>query len=80
MFLCVWCLEYNYLEIGERIYGVCFFYLCGMEEGVDVVIIGFVGKEMLLFDDEDVIIIMIVIGIGIVFYCVFLWWMFKERE
>ena len=78
--LCVRRLEYNHPETGERIYGVCSSYLCGMEEGAHVAITGPVGKEMLLPDDEDATIIMIATGTGIAPYRAFLWRMFKERE
>ncbi|MGD1701435.1 ferredoxin--NADP reductase [Dapis sp. BLCC M229] len=78
--LCVRRLEYNHPETGERIYGVCSSYLCGMEEGADVAITGPVGKEMLLPDDEDATIIMIATGTGIAPFRAFIWRMFKERE
>ncbi|MGK7920954.1 MAG: ferredoxin--NADP reductase [Trichodesmium sp.] len=78
--LCVRQLEYNHPETGERIYGVCSSYLCGMEEGADVAITGPVGKEMLLPDDEDATIIMIATGTGIAPFRAFIWRMFKERE
>jgi len=78
--LCVRRLEYNHPETGERIYGVCSSYLCGLEEGADVAITGPVGKEMLLPDDEDSTIIMIATGTGIAPFRAFIWRMFKERE
>ncbi len=78
--LCVRRLEYNHPETGERIYGVCSSYLCGMEEGADVAITGPVGKEMLLPDDENATIIMIATGTGIAPFRAFIWRMFKERE
>lgn len=78
--LCVRRLEYNHPETGERIYGVCSSYLCGMEEGADVAITGPVGKEMLLPDDEDATIVMIATGTGIAPFRAFIWRMFKERE
>ena len=78
--LCVRRLEYNHPETGERIYGVCSSYLCGLEEGADVAITGPVGKEMLLPDDEEATIIMIATGTGIAPFRAFIWRMFKERE
>ena len=78
--LCVRRLEYNHPETGERIYGVCSSFLCGMEEGADVAITGPVGKEMLLPDDEDATIVMIATGTGIAPFRAFIWRMFKERE
>ncbi len=78
--LCVRRLEYNHPETGERIYGVCSSYLCGMEAGADVAITGPVGKEMLLPDDEDATIVMIATGTGIAPFRAFIWRMFKERE
>lgn len=79
VFFCVCQFEYKN-DVGEQIYGVCFIYFCDIEFGIKVKIIGFVGKEMFFFDDEEVNIIMFVIGIGIVLMCIYLCCMFEFCE
>lgn len=78
--LCVRKLEYEHPETGEHIEGVCSSYLCGLEPGDEAAIMGPVGKEMLLPDDEDANIIMIATGTGIAPFRAYLWRMFKEGD
>jgi len=78
--LCVRQLEYNHPETGEKVYGVCSSYLCGLEKGAEVKVTGPVGKEMLLPDDEDATIIMMATGTGIAPFRAYLQRMFDEKE
>lgn len=78
--LCVRQLEYNHPETGEKVYGVCSTYLCGIQPGADVKITGPVGKEMLLPDDPEATVIMLATGTGIAPFRAFLWRMFKAEE
>jgi ferredoxin--NADP+ reductase len=78
--LCVRQLEYNHPETGEKVYGVCSTYLCGIQPGEDVKITGPVGKEMLLPDDPEATVIMLATGTGIAPFRAFLWRMFKAEE
>lgn len=78
--LCVRQLEYNHPETGEKVYGVCSTYLCGIEPGAEVKITGPVGKEMLLPDEEDSTVVMLATGTGIAPFRAFLWRMFKDEE
>lgn len=78
--LCVRQLEYNHPESGEKVYGVCSTYLCGIEPGAEVKITGPVGKEMLLPEDEESTVVMLATGTGIAPFRAFLWRMFKSEE
>lgn len=78
--LCVRQLEYNHPETGEKVYGVCSTYLCGIQPGEDIKITGPVGKEMLLPDDPEATVIMLATGTGIAPFRAFLWRMFKAEE
>ena len=78
--LCVRRLEYEDPETGEHVEGVCSGFLCNLEPGDDVAIMGPVGKEMLLPDDEDANIIMIATGTGIAPFRAYLWRMFLEGD
>jgi ferredoxin--NADP+ reductase len=78
--LCVRRLEYNHPETGEKVFGVCSTYLCGLNVGDEVKITGPVGKEMLLPDDPEANIIMMATGTGIAPFRAFLWRMFKEQH
>lgn len=78
--LCVRRLEYKHPETGEKVFGVCSTYLCGLNAGDDVKITGPVGKEMLLPEDPEANIIMMATGTGIAPFRAFLWRMFKEQH
>ena len=78
--LCVRKLEYDDPETGDRVEGVCSGFLCDLEPGDDVAIMGPVGKEMLLPEDEDANIIMIATGTGIAPFRAYLWRMFLEGD
>jgi ferredoxin--NADP+ reductase len=78
--LCVRRLEYNHPETGERVFGVCSTYLCGLNPGDEVKITGPVGKEMLLPTDPEATIIMMATGTGIAPFRTYLWRMFKENN
>ena len=78
--LCVRKLEYEDPETGEHVEGVCSSFLCNLNPGDDVAIMGPVGKEMLLPDDEDANVIMIATGTGIAPFRAYLWRMFLEGD
>ena len=78
--LCVRKLEYEDPETGDRVEGVCSGFLCNLQPGDDVTIMGPVGKEMLLPEDEDANIIMIATGTGIAPFRAYLWRMFLEGD
>ncbi|WP_036477079.1 ferredoxin--NADP reductase [Myxosarcina sp. GI1] len=78
--LCVRKLEYDHPETGEHVEGVCSSFLCGLKPDDEVAIMGPVGKEMLLPDDEDANIIMIATGTGIAPFRAYLWRMFREGD
>lgn len=78
--LCVRKLEYEDPETGEHVEGVCSSFLCNLKPGDDVAIMGPVGKEMLLPDDEDANVIMIATGTGIAPFRAYLWRMFLEGD
>ena len=78
--LCVRKLEYEDPETKEHVEGVCSSFLCNLEPGDDVAIMGPVGKEMLLPEDEDANIIMIATGTGIAPFRAYLWRMFLEGD
>ena len=78
--LCVRKLEYEDPETGEHVEGVCSSFLCNLQPGDDVAIMGPVGKEMLLPDDEDANVIMIATGTGIAPFRAYLWRMYLEGD
>lgn len=78
--LCVRQLEYKSPETGEKVFGVCSTYLCGLNPGDEVKITGPVGKEMLLPSDPTATIIMMATGTGIAPFRAYLWRMFKENN
>ena len=78
--LCVRKLEYEDPETGDHVEGVCSSFLCDLNPGDEVSIMGPVGKEMLLPDDEDANVIMIATGTGIAPFRAYLWRMFLEGD
>ncbi len=78
--LCVRKLEYEDPETKEHVEGTCSSFLCNLNPGDDVSIMGPVGKEMLLPDDEDANVIMIATGTGIAPFRAYLWRMFLEGD
>jgi len=76
--LCVRQLEYE--KEGQTIYGVCSSFLCDIQPGAKVKITGPVGKEMLLPEDEEAIVIMLATGTGIAPMRTYLRRMFEASE
>jgi len=76
--LCVRQLEYE--KEGQTIYGVCSTFLCDIQPGAKVKITGPVGKEMLLPEDEEAIVIMLATGTGIAPMRTYLRRMFEASE
>lgn len=74
-----WCVYVDEVN-GECYNGVVFNYFCDCKVGDEIMIIGLFGLFFLVFEDKIVNFIFIGMGMGIVFFCVFVKYIFIEEN